>query len=475
VVTWSASGREANSKAERLIEMEREMESPAWEMSEYAALAAADRNSVITAMTPRRQHKAALKERLRFETFLADLSATFVSAPANALHNPIQEGLQQLVAFFALDNSTLVEVSADQSTLHLMYSSVKPGLPSSVSMATTEHVWDTEMLLHGEAVCFSWPAELPAGSRAEPASWLGPGCHSGLTVPLIMDGEVRYAIIFSAFHAKHHWPDELIRRLRLVGDIFANAIGRQHSVAAAQQVEQELIHVTRVAMLGEFAATLAHELSRPLAAILRNVQAAHRFLTMTSPQLEDVQEALDDVLVDTRRAADLLQRLRALAKKTALQWSAFDTHAMIREVVHLVSGEARMRQVSIILQLEDDLPDMYGDRIQLQQVILNLLLNALEAIAEAGGGPREIVMRTRCEASDEITISVEDSGIGLATEVLPCIFDPFFSTKADGMGMGLTISCSIIMAHHGRIWATFDPGCGVMVSFSMPIDCKEMV
>jgi phospho-acceptor domain-containing protein len=299
--------------------MEIPMESSAWEMFESASLAAADRHSVITAMTPRRQHKASLQERWRFETFLADLSATFVNAPANALHNPIQDGLQQLVEFFALDSSTLAEVSVDQSTLHPMYSYVKPGATSSVSTAADEYVRYTETLRRGEAVRFSRPPELPAGSRAELASWLGAGSHSGLTVPLMMDGEVRYAIICSVFHAEHPWPDGLIRRLRLVGDLFANAIGRQHSVAAARQVEQELIHVTRVAMLGEFAATLAHELSRPLAAILSNVQVAHRFLTMTSPQLEEVQEALEDVIVDTRRAADLLQRLRALAKKTALK------------------------------------------------------------------------------------------------------------------------------------------------------------
>jgi C4-dicarboxylate-specific signal transduction histidine kinase len=159
------------------------------------------------------------------------------------------------------------------------------------------------------------------------------------------------------------------------------------------------VHVTRVAMLGELAATLAHELSRPLAAILSNAQAAHRFLTMESPQLGGVREALDDVMVDARRAAELLQRLRALAKKTDAKRTVFDMNEMIREVIHLVGGEASAREVSITLQLQDDLPHMCGDRVQLQQVVLNFVLNAFEAIAEASDRPREIVVRTRRDGS----------------------------------------------------------------------------
>ena len=231
--------------------------------------------------------------------------------------------------------------------------------------------------------------------------------------------------------------------------------------------------MTRVTMLGELAATLAHELSRPLAAILSNAQAAHRFLTMASPELEEVEEALDDVIAGTRRAAELLQHLRALAKKTDLKRTTFDMHEVIREVIDLVGGEASARDVSITLQLQDDLPRMCGDRIQLQQVVLNFILNAFEAIAETRDRPREIVVRTRYEPAQGITVAVEDSGIGIEEEALKHMFDPFFSTKTHGMGMGLAISRSIIMTHHGRIWATPHPGRGMTVSFSVPTDGEE--
>jgi signal transduction histidine kinase len=189
---------------------------------------------------------------------------------------------------------------------------------------------------------------------------------------------------------------------------------------------------------------------------------------MESPQLGEVQEALDDVIGDTRRAAELLQRLRVLAKKTDPKRTVFDMHEMVREVIQLVGGEARARQISLTLRLQADPPHVCGDRIQLQQVVLNLILNAIEAVTEAPDGPREIMVHTGREPSTTVTVSVHDSGIGLGADDLQRIFDPFFSTKADGMGMGLAMSRSIIMTHQGRIWATPYSDRGLIVSFSIP-------
>jgi len=220
---------------------------------------------------------------------------------------------------------------------------------------------------------------------------------------------------------------------------------------------------------------LAHELSRPLAAILSNAQAAHRFLTMEIPQLGEVQEALEDVMFDTRRAAELLQRLWALAKKADLKRTAFDMNEMIHEVIRLVGGAARARKVSIMLQLQDNLTPVWGDRVQLQQVVLNFILNALEAILEAGDEVREIVVRTMRTSPAAITVSVQDTGIGLKDDTLQRMFEPFFSTKPDGLGMGLAISRSIILTHNGRIWATPCSGRGTTVSFTIASGCEETV
>ena len=449
------------------------MDTTARELLQETSLAAIGLNSLTIDCTTSRQAEAELEDRLRFETWLADLSARIRNGPDDAVPTSIQDGLQQVVEFFGIDRSTLFEFSRDRTQLQAIQSYAVPGiLPYPVH--TLDHVpCCTEALRNGQIVCFARLADMPADAWARQESCPQTGGQSGLTIPLVIDGEVRYAMSFRSFRAAHIWSAALIPRLRLVGEIFVNAISWKCSAEATHQLQQELVHVTRVTMLGELAATLAHELGRPLAAILSNAQAAHRFLTMAPPELEEVEEALDDVIAGTRRAAELLQHLRALARKTDLKRTTFDMNEMIREVIHLVGGEARARDISIALQLQDDLPRMCGDRIQLQQVVLNFVLNAFEAIAEASDPRHEIVVRTRLEPPRGIIVAVEDSGIGLEEEALKHMFDTFFSTKTAGMGMGLAISRLIIMTHHGRIWASSHPGRGTTVSFSVPTDGKE--
>jgi signal transduction histidine kinase len=444
------------------------MDTTAWEMLGETPLAVKGLNSVIMDIMARRQVEASLEERVRFETLLADLPAACGNGPDDAVPMYIQDGLQQVVEFLGIDHSTLLEFSRDQTHLHAIHAYAAPGIPPYLAETVDHFPWFTDTLRSGKIVCFARLDELPAEAWAEKESCRRAGCRSGLTIPLVIAGEVRYAITFSSFHSERTWPAELIPRLRLVGEIFANAIRRKQSAEATYRLQQELAHLTRVTMLGELAATLAHELARPLAGILSNAQAAYRFLTMESPQLGEVQEALDDVIGDTRRAAELLQRLRMFAKKTDPKRTVFDMHEMIREVIQLVGGEASVRQISLTLRLQADPPHVCGDRIQLQQVVLNLILNAIEAVTEVPDGPREIVVHTGREPSTTVTVSVHDSGIGLGADDLQRIFDPFFSTKADGMGMGLAMSRSIIMTHQGRIWATPHSDRGLIVSFSIP-------
>jgi signal transduction histidine kinase len=448
--------------------METEMDTSAWEMRGRTPLAVKGLSSVIMDTRAWWQVEAALEERVRFETFLAELSSMFGRGTDDAVPTYIQDGLQRVVEFLGIDRSTLLEFSRDQTHLHAIRSYAVPGIPPYPAHTLDHFPWFIDTLRSGKIVCFTRLDELPAEVWAEQESCRRTSCQSGLTIPLLIAGEVRYAITFRSFRSECTWPAELIPRLRLVGEIFANAMSRKHSAEAIYRLQEELAHSTRVTILGESAATLAHELARPLAAILSNAQAAQRFLIMESPQLREVQEALGDVVNDTRRAAELLQRLRALAKKTDPKRTVFDMHEMICEVIRLVGGEASARQISLTPQLQADLRHVCGDRIQLQQVVLNLILNAIEAITEAPHGPRQIVVHTRHEPPTTLTISVQDSGIGLDADVLHRIFDPFFSTKADGIGMGLAISRSIIITHQGRIWATPGPDRGLIVSFSIP-------
>ena len=258
------------------------------------------------------------------------------------------------------------------------------------------------------------------------------------------------------------------RYLRLIGELFANALMRQRAEEASRRLWHELAHAARVSMLGEISASVAHELNQPLTAILSNAQAAQRFLTMKTPDVEEVQQALTDIIADDQRAGKIIQQLRALGKKEAVDRAPLDVNTLVQEVIRLVHSDALARQITVSLDLAAELPVINGERIQLQQVMLNLVLNAFEAMQPVTDHPRGLLIRTTCVDPCAITASFQDAGIGVDEATLASMFNSFFTTKAEGMGMGLAISRAIIEAHGGRLWAVPNPDRGVTVWFTLP-------
>jgi two-component system, LuxR family, sensor kinase FixL len=234
----------------------------------------------------------------------------------------------------------------------------------------------------------------------------------------------------------------------------------------AQHARQELAHYTRVSTMGELTASLAHELNQPLTGILANAQAAQRFLDVTPPDVDELRAILSDIVDDDRRASEVIHRLRDLLMKREPEFRALDLNLLIRDVVRLLSSDALIRNVTVALDLAPDLPVVNGDRVQLQQVILNLLLNAMEAMSDNGGGHRAVVVRT--ENLEGIHVSVQDEGPGLRPGTHELVFQPFYTTKSAGMGMGLAIARSIIEAHAGLIWVTGNPARGATFHFALP-------
>ena len=214
--------------------------------------------------------------------------------------------------------------------------------------------------------------------------------------------------------------------------------------------------------------TLAHELKQPLAAILSNAQAAWRFLAMDTPELTEVGAALHDIIADTHRTVEVIQRLQAFVTTGALERTPLDINAVICEVIHLVRRDASRQHVALSLDLAAALPMVLGDRIQLRQVLLNLVRNAFEAMQAQGDATRTLALCTTCETRDVVTIAVQDSGIGLDEASMVRLFHPFFTTKAGGMGLGLALSRSMIAAHGGWIWAERNAPQGLTVSFTLP-------
>ena len=250
-------------------------------------------------------------------------------------------------------------------------------------------------------------------------------------------------------------------------------IGRdltEHMLAseALHQAQAELAHVTRVTTLGELAASIAHEVNQPLAAIVADANASLNWLAGATPELEMVRDALDAIVKDGLRAADVIQRIRQLATKTDPRRATVDINDVIRDVAALVRTEVLRHQVSLRVELAPAMPLVLADRVQLQQVIINFVMNGIEAMASVEDRPRELVVRSGPHDGDDVLVAVQDAGVGIDPKNVDQLFSAFFTTKPGGMGMGLSISRSIIEGHGGRLWATPNPNHGVTFHFALP-------
>jgi two-component system, LuxR family, sensor kinase FixL len=276
-------------------------------------------------------------------------------------------------------------------------------------------------------------------------------------------------------------PDGSVKHIRAWGhparDVAGNVeyVGALMDITAAKQAEEalqeaqaSLAHVTRVTTLGELTASIAHEVNQPLAAIVTNGDAGLRWLNREVPQLDEVRSAIERMIDSAKHASEVIARLRALSRKSTSEKIRLDINEVVNEVLALIRREISVHQVWVRLDLASSLPSVFGDRVQLQQVIMNLLVNGIQAMALVDDRPRELLIRSRVHNSEQVLVEVRDSGIGIDTENAGRLFNPFFTTKADGMGMGLSICRSIIEAHGGRIWASPNAGPGTIFQFTLP-------
>ncbi len=247
---------------------------------------------------------------------------------------------------------------------------------------------------------------------------------------------------------------------------------RKRAEMEAERARQELAHFTRVSTMGELTASLAHELRQPLAGILTNAQAAQRFLAVTPPDLDEVRDILADIVKNDRRAAQVIQRLRDLLRRGDSEMRPFDLNDLIRDVVKLLASDTIIRGVTVDLALDAEAAVVSADPVQLQQVVLNLLLNAMEAMAPCSREKRVLVIRTGNVEPLSVQVSVDDAGPGLSPGAEDLIFEPFYTTKPHGMGMGLAIARSIIELHRGVISAANNPTGGATLRFSLPVDTR---
>ncbi|PWU05987.1 MAG: hypothetical protein C5B51_13255, partial [Terriglobia bacterium] len=241
-----------------------------------------------------------------------------------------------------------------------------------------------------------------------------------------------------------------------------------------RQLEADLAHINRVSMMGELAASVAHEVNQPLTGIVSNGSACLRFLGNDAPDLEEVREAVRDIVRDGKRAGEVIARIRALAKRAAPPREPLDLNETIQEVLALVGDEARRKAVAIRTEFADDLFPVFGDRVQLQQVLLNLVMNAMDAMSSVEDRERQLAIRTQnVDGEDRVRVTVKDSGTGMDAQTMARVFEAFYTTKPGGMGMGLSICRSIVQSHGGRLWAEANAGPGTSFHFTLPRDQRE--
>jgi PAS domain S-box-containing protein len=245
---------------------------------------------------------------------------------------------------------------------------------------------------------------------------------------------------------------------------------RKHVDGALRDAQANLAHVVRVTTLGELTASIAHEVNQPLTAVVANAEACLRWLRRETPDLDAACRSVESIIDDGSRASEVIRRIRALAKKTDTEKVSLDVNDVVRETIGLMQREVFSHRVSLRMELAPALPAILGDRVQLQQVIINLMMNGIEAMQSVTDRPRELLIRSRQDAAEQVLASVTDCGVGISAENAERLFNPFFTTKSGGMGMGLSICRSIIEAHGGRLWATASIPHGATFQFILPVN-----
>jgi PAS domain S-box-containing protein len=283
---------------------------------------------------------------------------------------------------------------------------------------------------------------------------------------VLPDGSIKH--VYSMAHRVFDDSDTLVEYIGTVMDVTE----RRRAEEALRQAQADLAHVNRVTTMGELTASLAHEVNQPIAAAVTNANACLRWLTRDHPDLEEARAAAMRIVKDGTRAADIISRIRLLFKKGTPDWELVDINEVIREMIVLLRGEATRYNIAVQTDLAADLCQAMGDRVQLQQVMMNLIMNSIDAMKEVEG-KREVAIKSECAEDRHLLVSVSDTGVGLPPQEVSQIFNAFFTTKPDGTGMGLSISRSIVESHGGRLWATANSGRGATFHLTLPTNVES--
>jgi signal transduction histidine kinase/integral membrane sensor domain MASE1 len=401
----------------------------------------------------RRAAEADLRDRLKFERLLSHLSGEFVRRLTHEHSAHFEEWLGKCGEFFGADEVRLLHVDPGTGELSVL------------------HAWTCQPAAAVEA---SRDWQLPSVLHALEHGSLD-GVSDSLTVTPLRVGQQTIGALALVRNASHALGTEDRHRLQLLAEAFASVLVRQRdeeekvrAELQAQHSRAELTHVSRQRSMGELTASLAHELNQPLTGILGNAQAARRMLSMPMPDVEELTHILDDIIADERRADETILQIRRWMRKDEFKAVALDLNAVILDVATLLRNDAVIRNLRLELRLSNASLMIEGDPVELRQLILNLLLNAMDAVAKKCPNERVVCIQSEALSDGVVHVSVEDSGEGVPQDVAERIFEPFYTTKPTGLGMGLSIAKSIVESHHGSIWLSRGAHRGARFEFSLP-------
>ena len=423
-------------------------------------------------ITERKRMEQELEERRRFETLLADISRQLVLLPSDRVETEIENAQRRICELLDLDRSTLWQADEGKPrTMLLTHFHQIPGSrpPAERMDAMDLSPWTTQKVLDGETVTISTMTDLPPEADRDRENFRTYGTKSTVLVPLSVGGGPVFGLLaFAVIRAERSWPETTVQGFKLIAQVFANAIARKRTEAEVALTRSELLHIERSMRLNELTASLAHELNQPLTAILSNAQAALRFLKADKPDLNEFQEILRDIISDDQRAGNVIRSLRSMMKREVGEKKPILLNNIVNDVFEIFRSEAVFRNVRMETELEGSSPLVFGDKTQLQQVILNIVMNAVEAMSQNQPERRKLILRTQ-RKGQSIWMTARDFGPGIDQENLERVFQPFYTTKGTGLGMGLAVCSSIIKDHRGRIWAQNNPDGGATFFIELPI------
>jgi PAS domain S-box-containing protein len=435
-------------------------------------------------VTERKKAEQQLDERLRFQRLLSEISAEFTDLSVGGVDGKIENGMRRLGEFMDVDRCFLNQFSDDRTGFRITHLWAAKGLPGEegiFDMFLNEQVpWYTSRMLSGESIVISNIDEFPDEAANERGYALSVGIKSSAIVPLVVGGDVIGSVGFGTIRAVRTWSDEVVERLKLVGEIFANALVRKRAAEALRRAEEEaavqrerLAHVTRVLTLGEMAASIAHEINQPLAAIETYAHACTRRLDAGTADAAKLRELVEKIRGQTSRAGNVIDRLLTMSKRHAIDITLADINQTVQATVELANMDAQLHDCELKVELNPSLPSVLVDKIQIQQVVLNLIRNAIDAMENISvAAERVVTIKTGRTSNNDVEVSVADRGLGVTEPEADYIFESFYSTKRSGVGIGLSICRKIITAYDGAIWHSRNPDGGATFHFSLPANTQ---